>query len=94
MNASVFTDDEGESTDTADSSEQEYRYSLRLLYNNQIICTCGGNWNTVTDTWHMLLMSLLFVVDNMIFHSQPLETWLLIENWENMIQKIVGKINI
>ena len=41
MNASLFTDDEGESTDTADSSEQEYRYSLRLLYNNQIICTWG-----------------------------------------------------
>ena len=34
MNASLFTDDEGESTDTADSSEQDYRYSLRPSCNS------------------------------------------------------------
>ncbi len=37
MNASLFTDDEGESTDTASSSEQEYRYSLRLLCNSNYL---------------------------------------------------------
>ena len=30
MNASLFTDDEGETTDTAESSEQEYKYGLML----------------------------------------------------------------
>ena len=33
MNASLFTGEEGKSTDTADSSEQEYRSSLGLLRN-------------------------------------------------------------
>ncbi len=37
INASLFTDDEGESTDTASSSEQEYRYSLRLLCNSNYL---------------------------------------------------------
>ena len=34
MNRSLFTDDEGQTTDTADSSDQEYRYILRFSYNN------------------------------------------------------------
>lgn len=28
FNTSLFTDDEGETTDTADNSEQEYKYGL------------------------------------------------------------------
>ena len=30
LNTSLFTDDEGETTDTASGSDQEYRYVLRL----------------------------------------------------------------
>ena len=36
MNASLFTDDGGEATDTADSSEQEYKYGLINTVNTML----------------------------------------------------------
>lgn len=36
MNVSLFTDDEGETTDTADSSEQEYKYGLINTVNTML----------------------------------------------------------
>lgn len=42
LNASLFTDDEGESTDTAGSSDEEYRYRVRLIQQFQLFAH-GGN---------------------------------------------------
>ena len=47
LNASLFTDDEGESTDTAGSSDEEYRYRVRLIQQFQLLAH-GGNSNTIT----------------------------------------------
>ena len=42
LNASLFTDDEGESIDTAGSSDKEYRYRVRLVQQFQLFAH-GGN---------------------------------------------------
>ena len=36
-NVSLFTDDELETTDTANSSDQEYKYDLKLYIYNYLI---------------------------------------------------------
>ena len=41
LNASLFTDDEGESTDTAGSSDEEYRYGVRLIQQFQLFAHRG-----------------------------------------------------